>query len=187
LHFQTSTTIDTLDYSGTGLNAGSKVVIAAVGERRRELPTEIPTDLNLPTGFTALRLCLPGILAVQAPPYPKAEPNVKTPDDVRLFTDAFRSEDMINRFPLIVLVDDSEFTARTLNNFLWVTFTRSNPAADIHGIGSFTHQKHWGCNRSLIIDARIKPHHAPPLESDPAVARRVEALAARGGPLAGII
>jgi 4-hydroxy-3-polyprenylbenzoate decarboxylase len=187
LHFQTSTTIDTLDYSGTGLNAGSKVVIAAVGERRRELPTEIPTDLNLPTGFTALRLCLPGILAVQTPPYPKAEPNVKTPDDVRSFTDAFRSEDVINRFPLIVLVDDSEFTARTLNNFLWVTFTRSNPAADVHGLGSFTHQKHWGSEGSLIIDARIKPHHAPPLESDPAVARRVEALAARGGPLAGII
>ena len=31
LHFQTCTTIDTLDYSGSGLNEGSKVVIAAVG------------------------------------------------------------------------------------------------------------------------------------------------------------
>src|SRR5262249_48053872 len=31
LHFQTCTTIDTLDYSGTGLNEGSKVVIAAAG------------------------------------------------------------------------------------------------------------------------------------------------------------
>jgi 4-hydroxy-3-polyprenylbenzoate decarboxylase len=187
LHFQTSTTIDTLDYSGTGLNAGSKVVIAAVGERRRELPTKMPTDLNLPTGFTAPRVCLPGIFALQAPPYPTAERNVETPDDVRLFADAFRSVEVINRFPLILLVDDSEFTARTLNNFLWVTFTRSNPAADVHGLGSFTHQKHWGCEGSLIIDARIKPQHAPPLESDPVVARRVEALAARGGPLAGII
>ena len=35
----------------------------------------------------------------------------------------------VNRFPLIVVVDDSQFTARRLNNFLWVTFTRSNPAA----------------------------------------------------------
>jgi 4-hydroxy-3-polyprenylbenzoate decarboxylase len=87
----------------------------------------------------------------------------------------------------VVLVDDSEFTPGTLNNFLWVTFTRSNPAADIHGIGAFTRQKHWGCDGALVIDARIKPHHAPPLEADPAVARRVEALGARGAPLYGII
>ena len=31
LHFQTKTTIDTLDYSGSGWNAGSKVIIAAAG------------------------------------------------------------------------------------------------------------------------------------------------------------
>ena len=39
LHFQTQTTIDTLDYSGSGLNQGSKVVIAAAGPERR-LPAE---------------------------------------------------------------------------------------------------------------------------------------------------
>ncbi len=90
-------------------------------------------------------------------------------------------------FPLIVLVDDSDFTARTLNNFLWVTFTRSNPAADIDGIGSFMHQKHWGCEGPLVMDARIKPHHAPPLEEDKEVSRKVDALAAPGKPLHGII
>jgi len=94
---------------------------------------------------------------------------------------------VLNTFPLVVLVDDSEFTADSLNNFLWVTFTRSNPAVDIDGIGSFTEHKHWGCNGSLVIDARLKPHHAPPLEADPAVTRRVDALAAPGGPLHGII
>jgi 4-hydroxy-3-polyprenylbenzoate decarboxylase len=90
-------------------------------------------------------------------------------------------------FPWIALVDDSEVTARTLNNFLWVTFTRSNPAADLYGIDSFTDQKHWGCRGSLVIDARIKPHHAPPLIEDPDVTRRVDALAAPGGPLHGVI
>ncbi len=93
----------------------------------------------------------------------------------------------INRFPLVVVVDDSEFAARTLNNFLWVAFTRSNPAADIYGIESFVEQKHWGCRGSLVIDARAKPHHAPTLEEDPEVTRRVDALAARGGPLHGIL
>jgi 4-hydroxy-3-polyprenylbenzoate decarboxylase len=93
----------------------------------------------------------------------------------------------LSGFPLIVIVDDSEFAARTLNNWLWVTFTRSNPAADIDGIGAFIDQKHWGCTGPLVIDARIKPHHAPPLIEDPSVTRRVDQLAAKGGPLHGII
>ena len=85
-----------------------------------------------------------------------------------------------------MIVDDSEFTARSERNFLWVTFTRSNPAADIEGIGSFIDQKHWGCTGPLVIDARIKPHHAPPLVDDPEIERRVDELAAPGGPLHGI-
>ena len=87
-------------------------------------------------------------------------------------------------FPLVILVDDSDFAARTLANFLWVTFTRANPAADIYGVGAVTDRKHWGCTGPLVIDARIKPHHAPPLVEDPEVTRKIDALAARGGPLA---
>ncbi len=90
------------------------------------------------------------------------------------------------RFPLIVIVDDSEFTARNQRNFLWVTFTRSDPAADIEGIGSFIDRKHWGCTGPLVIDARTKPHHAPPLVDDPEIERRVDAMAAPGGPLHGV-
>ena len=99
----------------------------------------------------------------------------------------FQISDEVGAVPLIVLVDDSEFTARSLNNYLWVTFTRSNPAVDIDGIGSFFRGKHWGCEGPLVIDARIKPHHAPPLVEDPDVSKRVEALAAPGGALHGII
>jgi 4-hydroxy-3-polyprenylbenzoate decarboxylase len=33
----------------------------------------------------------------------------------------------------------------------------------------------------------MKPHHAPPLVEDPSVSRRVDALAAPGGPLYGIL
>jgi len=179
LHFQTRTTMDTLDYSGTGLNAGSKDVIAAAGPRRRVLPRELPADLRLPDGYGEPRVCIPGVLAVQAPPFAKA--------DVQRFCDSFTEREALHSFPLVLLVDDSEFTAATLNNWLWVTFTRSDPAADVHGIGSFTEQKHWGCTGALVIDARIKPRHAPPLIEDPAVSRRVEELAAPGGPLYHII
>jgi 4-hydroxy-3-polyprenylbenzoate decarboxylase len=190
LHFQTSTTIDTLDYSGTGLNEGSKVVIAAAGPPRRRLPTALPDRFALPDGFAEPRVCLPGVLAVQAPPISRAIAGGEPADfraDVERFCRAFGPGDALNEFPLVVLVDDSAFAARTLNNFLWVTFTRSNPAADIDGIGSFTRQKHWGCEGALVIDARIKPHHAPPLVEDPEVSKRVDALGAPGGPLHRII
>jgi 4-hydroxy-3-polyprenylbenzoate decarboxylase len=182
LHFQTCTTIDTLDYSGSGLNEGSKLVIAAAGNKRRTLPNEVPDELALPEGFGVPWVCLPGVLAVEAPAYPQTPPG-EVPDDVRRFCDFFPPDSPLHPFPLVVLADDSGFTARTLNNFLWVTFTRSNPAADVHGVGAFLRQKHWGCTGPLVIDARLKPHHAPPLEEDPAVVRRVEALAAPGGPL----
>jgi 4-hydroxy-3-polyprenylbenzoate decarboxylase len=179
VHFQTCTTIDTLDYSGSGFNEGSKVVLAAVGPKRRDLPPAIPTDLRFPDGYGEPRVCLPGILAVQAGAW--------AAHDAEKFCRLFRPTDPINQFPLVVLVEESDFTARNLNNFLWVTFTRSNPAADIDGIGAFTTHKHWGCEGSLVIDARHKPHHAPPLEEDVAVSRRVDSLAAPGGPLHGIL
>ncbi|MDB4904732.1 MAG: UbiD family decarboxylase, partial [Mucilaginibacter sp.] len=72
-------------------------------------------------------------------------------------------------------------------NFVWVTFTRSNPSHDIYGIDSFTEHKHWGCNGPLIIDARIKPHHAPVLEKDPMVEKLVDKMGEKGGELYGII
>jgi 4-hydroxy-3-polyprenylbenzoate decarboxylase len=185
LHFQTRTTIDTLDYSGHGLNQGSKLVIAAAGARRRSLPTELSVMSSLPGGFSHPRLILPGILAVQGPSF--AAGDAAADPAIARFCQSLLPGDPLAEFPLIVIVDDSAFTAESVRNFLWVTFTRSNPAADVHGVGAFTCQKHWGCTGPLVIDARIKPHHAPPLEEDPDVVRRVDALGAHGGPLHGII
>src|SRR5690606_18738727 len=59
LHFHTQTTIDTLDYTGDGLNAGSKVVFAAVGNKKRELATELPGGFTLPRPFADAKLALP--------------------------------------------------------------------------------------------------------------------------------
>ncbi|MFL5242869.1 MAG: UbiD family decarboxylase [Gemmataceae bacterium] len=186
LHFQTCTTIDTLDYSGPGLNEGSKVVIAAAGSPRRTLATALPEALRLPDGFSEPRICLPGILAIKGPPYKEnGEPAIELL--TAQLAGSRPSGPLPEEFPLILVVDDSSFAARSLNNWIWATFTRSNPAADIHGVGAFTRQKHWGCAGPLVIDARIKPHHAPPLEEDPEVAKRVDALGARGGPLYKII
>ncbi len=185
LHFQTCTTIDTLDYTGSGLNEGSKVVIAAAGPAVRSLPTFVPTALRLPEGFDEPRVCLPGILAVRGPECREYRECLAA--DMAAFCGFFAEAGPISSFPLVVVVDDSEFTARVLDNFLWVAFTRSNPATDLYGIGAFVDCKHWGCRGPLVIDARRKPHHALPLEEDPAIEKRVDALGAPGGPLFGII
>lgn len=185
LHFQTNTTIDTLDYSGDGMNRGSKVVIAAAGPVQRELPTEL-SGIRLPEGFHSPTLVLPGVLAVQGPtwvPNGDGSPSAPRLGSLRYFCDQIEEGNPLTNFPLITICDDSDFTARNLSNWLWVCFTRSNPATDIDGYLATTRNKHWGCHKSLVIDARIKPHHAPPLVEDPRISQRVDSLASRGGAL----
>ena len=184
LHFLTNTTIDTLDYSGHGLNQGSKVIVAAAGPKRRDLATAIPAGMNLPGGFGSPVLVLPGVLVVQAR---GGLPEEERARDLSVFCQSVGAGHPLRTFPLVVLVDDSEFAGRTLRNWLWVTFTRSNPATDIDGVEATVRDKHWGCRGPLVIDARTKPQHAPPLVDDPEIERRVDALGARGGQLHGLI
>jgi 4-hydroxy-3-polyprenylbenzoate decarboxylase len=175
LHFQTRTTIDTLDYSGTGLNSGSKLVVAAAGRARRELSRNPPPGLGL--------VALPGVLVMKAPAFPGYDGVAAEMEEI---SRRLAPEELAG-FPLVVLADDPEFTASSLRNFLWVTFTRSNPSHDVHGVSSFLSHKHWGCEGPLLIDARLKPHHAPPLVEDPEVTKRVDALAAKGRSLHGVL
>jgi 4-hydroxy-3-polyprenylbenzoate decarboxylase len=183
LHFQTSTTIDTLDYSGTALNEGSKLTIAAAGNARRKLWTEVPPAVTLPRPFGAHRMVMPGVLAVEAPRFSSYD---AVAGEIEVLDRHLRPQDP-NGIALIILCDDAAFTAASVDNFVWVAFTRSNPSHDVHGVDALTEHKHWGCRGPLIIDARIKPHHAPPLEPDPAVEKRVDRLFARGGSLHGIL
>jgi 4-hydroxy-3-polyprenylbenzoate decarboxylase len=184
LHFITRTTIDTLDYTGTGLNEGSKVVFAAAGPAIRTLGSEAP-PVDIPAPFSKPRWVMPGILAIEGPVYGEhgadhVERLAAQLADVPIFAG------LDTPFPLLVLCDDSEFLAAERNNFFWATFTRSNPSHDIHGVGAFIEHKHWGCTGSLLLDARRKPGHAPPLIEDPTVTRQVDELAAPGGPLHGL-
>lgn len=179
VHFQTRTTIDTLDYSGAGLNKGSKVVIAARGKAKRELLTSLPNDLSLPDSWSNPRIVMPGVLAITGSKFEQ-----DSSKELQRQVDSVAFESALNRFPLVTIVDDSDMVSASLQNWLWVTFTRSNPATDIYGVASETIHKHWGCRGSLVIDARIKPHHAPPLIEAPEITAKVDARATRGGPLA---
>lgn len=185
LHFFTHGTTDTLDYTGLGLHEGSKLVWAAVGDARRRLGTEPGALPSLPDGFGDLHVVAPGIVALRGP----RNDSPRGQGDARMeaLAQALGSWEARESFPLVVVVDDAAFAAASFDNFLWVTFTRSDPAADVYGAHAATHARHWTCEAPLIIDARIKPFHAPALEEDPEVERRVDALAAPGGPLHGIL
>ncbi len=185
LHFQTCTTMDTLDYSGDSLNQGSRVVIAALGQAIRKLGGKVPVSLNLARGFRNAFLPLTGVLLISGPKfqnYSQAQKEIK-----RLILSLKQSKINANYFPLLVIVDDSLFASESLHNFVWCCFTRSDPARDIYGVDHFIENKHWGCTGTLIIDARSKRHHAPPLLEDPKVERSVDALGVAGKSLHGII
>ncbi|KAB2878314.1 UbiD family decarboxylase [bacterium] len=184
LHFQTRTTMDTLDYTGTAVNEGSKLVIAAAGKIRRKLPVKLPPGFTLPEGFKDPKAVIPGVLSVTAKPISSKSEGESEREKFCVYCS---KSGIFDGFPLIVLCDDSNFAAQNLNNFLWVTFTRSNPASDVSGAGAFIEDKHWGCNGPLVIDARIKPHHAPPLIEDPEITRRVDQFGLKGRSLHGII
>jgi 4-hydroxy-3-polyprenylbenzoate decarboxylase len=149
LHFQTKTTIDTLDYSGDELNEGSKVVIAAAGEIKRTLSEKID-DVNLLDNFSNPKLISKGNLVIEG----KGE--------MRDLITSLENQNL-EGIALITLVDDSTFVSEDFSNWLWVTFTRSNPASDIYGLNAENKMKHFSCSLP-IIDARIKHHHAPILE-----------------------
>jgi 4-hydroxy-3-polyprenylbenzoate decarboxylase len=179
LHFQTKTTIDTLDYSGSGWNAGSKVVMACCGEKRRTLTATLPSDFDLPEGFSNPTFAAKGILVIQSPRFSSDSYGYATGNELAVYLRKYN----LDEIPLIVMADDSGFIAENFNNFLWATFTRSNPSHDIYGVNSFFEHKHWGAKGSIIIDARVKPWHAPALVPDPEVSKKVDAMFAAKGEL----
>ncbi|MDO0823798.1 UbiD family decarboxylase [Desulfosporosinus nitroreducens] len=182
IHFQTNTTIDTLDYSGTGLNSGSKVVIAAYGDQKRDVCRAVPEQLKDLRAFKNPCLVMPGIVAIEGPEfinYPQAQ---KELDEL---SSAIQTKGEMPTCPMIILCDDSSFISSSLNNFFWATFTRSNPSHDIYGVNSYYENKHWSCD-NMIIDARKKPHHAPPLIPDPAVEKNIEGLFLKGASLSEV-
>ena len=156
-------TSDTLDYTGCGLHEGSKLIWASAGEKRRELGLEPRGVPDLPEGFSEPRVAGPGLLVVRGPAHSleRGEPDPRMEELARRLGPGPERE----AFPLVAVVDDAAFCAAGLDNFLWVVFTRSDPATDSYGAHAQTSAKHWSCAAPLVLDARLKPFHAPPLEA----------------------
>ena len=166
LHFETCTSIDTLDYTGGRLNHGSKLTIAAAGPVRRNLRHD-PQDIQAlrealsPVGIAGAASPMPGVIMLQGPAYDASSRDVL----FHQITEALGRWPFRENYPWITLIDSatdtfpSGATQSTLRDFLWFTFTRSDPAKDVFGYNERTCEKHWKCDAPIVIDARIKPHH----------------------------
>ena len=175
LHFQTATTIDTLDYTGARLNHGSKLVLAAAGPIRRTLRNDLSDlkSLNIP-GIESIKIVMPGVLVMQAQPFDKNN------DLLYRIEAALENWPYRENYPWITIVDTTPLLngldSTNLRNFLWLTFTRSNPAKDVHGFHSFIKEKHWGCEAPIFIDARIKPWHQKALTVSDNIKERAKVI-----------
>lgn len=172
LHFYTNTTIDTLDYSGSGWNEGSKLVIAVNRDIQRELSINTEIVHKIYQQGIISNYFAKGILVCKLNSFTNYQ-NAENEIDEFL---AILNNLNLNGLAWIVIVDDVEFCIKDWNNFLWISFTRCNPAHDIYGLHSRTKHKHWSCKAPMIFDSRSKPHHAPVLEVDAATSESVDRL-----------
>jgi 4-hydroxy-3-polyprenylbenzoate decarboxylase len=172
LHFYTNTTMDTLDYSGDGLNSGSKLVLAAYGDVRRKLATTIPENIKALNANASL--IMPGVIAVNAgaATIHSIQEKLKGQGENLLEQDGIA---------MIIITEDASWMAAEFNNFIWAAFTRTNPSKDMEGVDSYINNKHWGCKGPLIFDATIKKHHAPAVVKDNEVEKKVSAILSKYG------
>ena len=174
LHFYTKTSIDTLDYSGNDLNQGSKLVMAAYGKQKRELSLIIPDEINTCEFISNPALMMDGVIAIMLTPFTNYS-NAKL--EIKKLSDWIeKRKEKFNGIVQIIIYDDFVFkpASDNLNDYVWITYTRSNPSYDIYGVGEKTENKHWSCEGPMIIDARKKPHHAPELKLSAQTEKSIE-------------
>jgi 3-polyprenyl-4-hydroxybenzoate decarboxylase len=76
-------------------------------------------------------------------------------------------------WPLVVVTDDAARATRSDINFLWTTFTRFEPGADIHAAQTAVVRHHVCYTPPVVIDARMKPWYPAELSCRDDIARRV--------------
>jgi UbiD family decarboxylase len=158
-----NTSMDTLDYTGPRINEGSKGVWMGLGDPVRELPRDFRPREGLPPGATEAIVFCPGCLVVGGPSY-ASEPGAAA---------RLARHPAFSGWPLVVLTDEPKRAARSAINFLWTTFTRFEPAADLHASSEETVRHHVAYSFPIVIDARLKPGFPKELSADSDTAARV--------------
>jgi UbiD family decarboxylase len=155
--------MDTLDYTGPRVNEGSKGVWLGLGDPVRELPRQFLPRVPVPSDVTDVRVFCAGCLVVGGPPYAReAEAGAR-----------LAAHPAFAEWPLLVLTDEPRRAARSAMNFLWTTFTRFEPAADIHSAARSIVRNHVSLRGPILIDARLKPGFPRELAADEETAATV--------------
>jgi UbiD family decarboxylase len=136
--------MDTLDYTSGKVNEGSKAIMLGLGDARRELPQDFHG--TLPPGVSSAEVFCGGCLVLQGLPYAE--------DDS--LASRVSSDPVFAEWPLVVLHDDAT-VARSVPDFLWSTWTRFEPAADIYAAKTTVVRHHLSYEAPIVIDARTKP------------------------------
>ncbi len=154
--------MDTLDYTGPEVNKGSKGVWLGLGDPIRELPREFSSS-DLPRDVTDVRVFCGGCLVVGARAF------ADDPDaPVRV-----AGHPAFADWPLVVLTDEPVRATRSPINFLWTTFTRFEPAADIYAASTSVQRNQLMRTPPIVIDARLKPGFPTELSCRDDIASRV--------------
>jgi 4-hydroxybenzoate decarboxylase subunit C len=154
--------MDTLDYTGPKVNEGSKGVLLGLGDPVRDLPNAF-SSAELPSGVTTARVFSPGCLVIDGPAYAD-EPGAAA---------RIVEHPALKDWPLVVLSDEPLRATASEMNFLWTTFTRFEPAADIHAAQQRVVRHHVSYTPPILIDARMKPWFPKEVECDPDTAALV--------------
>jgi UbiD family decarboxylase len=163
LYVFSNLSMDTLDYTGPEVNKGSKGVWLGLGDPVRELPREFKPSIAPPSDVTGVHVFCGGCLVVGGPKY------MASPDAA----ERLASHPAFAGWPLLVLTDEPERAARSPINFLWTTFTRFEPARDIHAASARVVRHHVSYTPPVVIDARLKPGFPDELFCRPDVADTV--------------
>jgi len=139
-----NTSMDTLDYTSGKVNEGSKAILMGLGRPVRELPREFRGQL--PTEVTRAEVFCAGCLVLTGAPY------LRDPQQANRLA----REPALEEWPLVVLHDDASVAAST-TDFLWSTWTRFEPAGDIHAAETNVARHHLAYRPPIVIDARKKP------------------------------
>ncbi|MGE0816039.1 MAG: UbiD family decarboxylase [Vicinamibacterales bacterium] len=149
--------MDTLDYAGPAVNRGSKGVWMGLGDPVRDLPREFRPAVPPPSDVTDVRVFCGGCLVVGARPFAED----------RDAAARLAAHPAFEGWPLLVISDEPARAARSAVNFLWTTFTRFEPAADIHAARVSLERNHVVFTPPVAIDARMKPWYPAEVSCDP--------------------
>ncbi len=163
LYIVSELAMDSLDYTGPKINHGSKGIILGLGDPIRQLPHSFE-NRELPRPVRQARAFCPGCLVLEIPSFSSDQECVS---DL-----AHRIE--FRDWPLIIAVDSLAKALASEAAFLWTTFTRFEPAADIHAQDVQLRRLHTSFTGPIVIDARMKPWYPKELFCDDETAKRVD-------------